>query len=76
MQDNKKKKHRFKSIDGAVRAVRRRDRLLHQYRSLANELSLERKLMARLADDTPQFSNPVEIWEAKKLRDKILLKRS
>jgi hypothetical protein len=32
----------------------------------------ERKLMARLAAKTPQFSNRVEVWEAEKLRDAIL----
>jgi hypothetical protein len=29
-------------------------------------------LMARLASKTPQFSNPLEVWDAEKLRDRIL----
>jgi hypothetical protein len=32
----------------------------------------ERNLMARLAASKPQFSNPIHVWEAEKLRDKIL----
>ena len=29
-------------------------------------------IMAMLAAETPQFDNPIVVWDAKKLRDRIL----
>ena len=36
------------------------------------QLRAERLLMAKLAAKEPQFNNPMVIWEAEKLRDRIL----
>lgn len=36
-------------------------------------LAAERLALARLAAEEPQFFNPVEAWEAKALRDRVLL---
>src|SRR5690349_8637662 len=42
--------------------------------SFADVLRLERVIgdLARLASETPRFSNPIEVWNAKALRDHIL----
>jgi hypothetical protein len=32
----------------------------------------ERQLLARLAADEPQFSNPLHVYEAQRLRDEVL----
>ncbi len=65
-------KHRYKNLDRAVQRIRKQQRLLELYEKLCTELREERNLMARLASDIPQFSNPIDVWEAKQLRDKIL----
>lgn len=34
----------------------------------------ERHILAMLAADSPQFSNPLHVYEARKLRDRVLAK--
>lgn len=36
------------------------------------ELSRQLVTLAKLSSDTPQFDNPLRVWEAKTLRDEIL----
>jgi hypothetical protein len=74
-----KTKHRFKSIEGAVRRIRQLEKIIEQYRDISGDLSADnqifdqdRKLMARLAADGPCFDNPLIIYEAKCLRDRLL----
>ncbi len=42
-----------------------RDELLERY-------AMERKILARLAARTPQFFNPLVVFEAEQIRDRIL----
>jgi hypothetical protein len=47
----------------------------HETRSLiytARQLALQRRYLARLASDTPQFSNPMDVYAIQKLRDEVL----
>ena len=67
-----KLKHRFKSLDGAVRQLRHTERTRDWYIRYAINAEARLKLMARLASDVPQFSNPLEVIAAKKIRDEIL----
>ncbi len=35
-------------------------------------LETHRLLLARLCAETPQFSNPIQVWAIQKLRDELL----
>lgn len=48
--------------------------MIGQLREIATKLLKERRLLAMLAAETPQFDNPLIAWEAQELRDKILAK--
>lgn len=39
---------------------------------LLERFDRERKILARLAAETPQFSNPLHVFAAQKVRDDIL----
>lgn len=65
-------KHKYKSIDGAVRRIVQLKRTVAVYEKLCSQYNHERKLMARLASERPEFSNPLVVWDAKKIRDEIL----
>lgn len=65
-------KAKFKSIKGAVRRVRQLEKQIKQRDELLARLDLERKLMAMLAAETPQFFNPIVEMEAKRIRSSIL----
>lgn len=67
--------YRAKTLSGAQAEVRRLRRQLEECRELLAQFDRERRLMARLAADTPQFSNPLVVWEARKLRDGLLALR-
>lgn len=65
-------KHKFKSIDGAVRRIRE---LEGQVRERDYVLTLwlhERIALAKLAAYTPQFDNTLDIVEAIRIRDAIM----
>ena len=70
------KPYKAKSIKGAERYVRsllkqraERDKLLDDY-------DRQRKMLAKLSADTPQFYNPFDVMEAKTTRDVILKHQS
>lgn len=67
-------KHKFKSIDGAVRRIRQLEKQVKSLNALCEAIGEERYLMARLASDTPEFDfdNPLQVIEAKNTRDRIL----
>lgn len=67
-------KHKFKSIDGAVRRIRELQRAIQDRDELLNRWSRERQLLAKLAADEPHFFNPLDVAQAKKIRDAILSK--
>ena len=77
--------HDVPGRDAEVRAAtaeRKLKRLRTENESLRRKLGLceealnvavqQRKLMARLAARTPQFSDPLEIFEVERMRDRIL----
>jgi hypothetical protein len=59
----------LKSAQTLVRQLRRqiavRDDLLTKYRN-------DRKVLAKMAAETPQFFNPLDVSDARRLRDAIL----
>ncbi len=36
------------------------------------KLRVHRYILAKLACDEPQFFNPLDVWEAQKLRDEVI----
>ena len=52
--------------------VRRLRRQIKDRDDLLTRFDRERRLMARLAAETPQFFNPLVVMEAKQIRDRIL----
>ena len=69
------KPYKATSLKSAERMVRNLRRQVAAREELLNRFDRERRLMARLAADCPQFYNPLEVAEAKRLRD-FLLNRS
>jgi hypothetical protein len=72
-------KHRYKSIEGAVRRIRELEKIIAHLEQIAQAmkdrertLAHTRRLMAMLAAEGPAFDNPLIIMEAKMLRDEIL----
>lgn len=65
-------KHKFKSIDGAVRRIRELEKIVASYGAIVSRLNNERQLLAKLAARGPCFYNPLEAMVAEKLRDDIL----
>lgn len=64
--------YKAKTITGAQARVRMLERRLRDMGLLLEQYSYERRLLARLCAKTPQFSNPMDVWEAEQVRDKIL----
>jgi hypothetical protein len=65
-------KHRFKSVDGAVRRIRQLEKAIKERDALLERWSHERTILAKLSAKTPQFYNPLEVVYAEQLRDEIL----
>ena len=68
----KEKPYKAKSLSGAQREVRRQRKLIAEMQRILERFARERNLLARLSADTPQFSNPLEVYAAQKIRDGIL----
>lgn len=66
------KPYKAKSLKGAQTRVRQLVKQIVTLHELLNRFALERELMAKLAADSPQFDNPLVVYEAKKIRDRIL----
>lgn len=66
------KPYNSKSLKNAVATVRNCRKQLAECDSLLNKWALERVMLAKLASENAQFFNPIDVWEAKKLRDSIL----
>lgn len=65
-----------KSLAGAQRRVRELQRQVRDRDALLDQWARERKLLAMLAAETPQFHNPLAVYEAKQIRDMILAQRT
>jgi hypothetical protein len=68
-------KHRFTSLDSAVRQIRRLEKLIAWYELRMRQMDNQIHLLAKLASRTPEFHNPLEVMAAEKLRDEILAGR-
>ena len=68
------KPYKAKSLKGAQSKVRQLQRQIFERDDLLRRFDNQRRLLAKLASDTPQFFNPLEVMAAKKLRDEILAK--
>jgi hypothetical protein len=68
------KPYRATSLRKAEREVRMLRKQRESTLTLLEWYAAERKLMARLASKTPQFSNPLDVWQAEQIRDSILAK--
>lgn len=64
--------YKARTLSGAQDRVRRLENLNARLMAMLDRWDQERKLLARLAADTPQFDNPLQVAEAKQLRDSIL----
>lgn len=64
--------YRAKSLTGAQTRVRQLMRQISQRDNLLIKFDYERKILAKLAAETPQFLNPICVMEAKKVRDEII----
>ncbi len=64
--------YKAKTISGAQQRVRQLERHLTLVTRLLDEAAKDRRLLARLAAKTPQFSNPIDVWRAEKVRDRVL----
>lgn len=64
--------YKAKTMTGAEREVRLLRRRLAEVNELLGEYAKTRKLMAMLAAEGPAFNNPLVVYEAKEVRDRIL----
>lgn len=64
--------YKAKSISGAQDMVRRLRKQIAERDALLTRFDRERRLMAKLASDDAKFFNPVEAWEATRLREELL----
>lgn len=65
-------KYKAKTLAGAQRRVRELEVQLNAWREVTDKIARERTMLAKLAADTPQFFNPLDVMEAKQIRDRIL----
>ena len=65
-------KYKAKSLAGAQRRVRQLETQIESWSAVCDQVIKDRNLMAKLAAETPQFFNPLDVMEAKKTRDLIL----
>ena len=65
-------KHRYKSIDGAVRRIRELEKQIKELDDIASRLSNETVALAKLAATGPTFFNPLGAFAAEAIRDRIL----
>lgn len=68
----KPKPYKAKSLKSAERMVRNLRRQIKERDDLLKEFSTNLKTLAKLSAETPQFFNPLDVMQAKRLRDFIL----
>lgn len=66
------KPYKATSLKAAERAVRSLTKQRAERDALLTIFDRERKMLAKLSAETPQFFNPLDVMEAKKIRDLIL----
>lgn len=66
------KPYKAKSLRGAESRVRQLQKQIAVRDELLIRFDYERKMLAKLAAETPQFDNPLVVLEAKQIRDHVL----
>lgn len=66
------KPYKAKSLSGAQARVRQLSKQVAERDELLERWNYERRMLAKLAAETPQFFNPLVAMEAKQIRDTIL----
>lgn len=64
--------YKAKTLSGAQARVRQLENLRDELSALLERYDRDRRLLAMLAADTPQFHNPLMVYEAKQIRDDLL----
>lgn len=64
--------YKAKTLSGAQRRVRELERLVRKQSELLNKFDHQRKLLAKLSAEPPQFYNPLDVMAAKRICDRIL----
>jgi hypothetical protein len=64
--------YKAKTLAGAQARVRQLEKQMDERDALLHRFDRERRLMAMLAAETPQFHNPLLVYEAKQIRDELL----
>ncbi len=65
-------KHRYKSIDGAVRRIRNLEKMIARYEGYCLRYEAELKAVSMMAADGPAFDNSLVAMGAKEIRDRVL----
>jgi hypothetical protein len=68
----REKTYKATSLTGAQTQVRRLRRQRRELVKLVELYNFQRQQLAKLAADGPCFDNPLIVWEAKRIRDRIL----
>ena len=61
-----------KTLSGVRARVRQLENLRDELSTLLEQYDRQRRLLAMLAAETPQFHNPLLVHEAKQIRDELL----
>ena len=64
--------YKAKTLKGAQTRVRQLQKQITACHDLLNRFDYERKMLAKLAAETAQFYNPLDVLEAKRIRDHLL----
>lgn len=68
----KPKPYKAKSLSGAQARVRQLMKHIDTYESICVRMRAELIACAKLAADGPAFSNPLDVMDAKRIRDRVL----
>jgi hypothetical protein len=69
-------KTKFISKNLTKRRIRQLERQIQAHNEILDRWKNERTLLAKLSAETPQFSNPLHVYEAKQIRDEILKRKT
>ncbi len=64
--------YKAKSLKGAQTKVRALQKLVAKQNELLNQFDHERRQLALLAAEKPMFFNPLDVFKARKIRDRVI----
>lgn len=68
----KRRSYNPRTLPGAVKRIRELVKEIEELKALLVRIKRERRLLAKLASEKPEFFNPFDVAKAQKLRDRIL----